>query len=54
MNLNEMAKRVTLAEGLKKSVSIAQVKEIMKLVFEDMARMSDNEILDTIKRYRKF
>ena len=53
MNLNDMAKRVTLCEGLKKNLSIAQVKEIMRIVFEDMSQWEDSEILTTVKRYSK-
>lgn len=30
MNMNEMAKKIANSEGLKKSVSIAQIKEVMK------------------------
>jgi hypothetical protein len=32
MTLNEIAKIVTLKEGLKKSVSIGQVKEILRIL----------------------
>ena len=32
MNINQVAKLVTVKEGLKKSVSIAQVKEILRVV----------------------
>lgn len=32
MDLNEFAKKVTLAEGLKKPISIAQVKEVLRIV----------------------
>jgi hypothetical protein len=38
MNINEAAKRVTLAEGLKKSISIAQVKEVLKVINKLTAR----------------
>jgi hypothetical protein len=30
MNLNQLAKLVTLAEGKKKSLSVAQVKEVLR------------------------
>lgn len=30
MNMNELAREVTLREGKKKSLSIAQVKEVLK------------------------
>lgn len=32
MNINDFAKKVTLLEGLKKPISIAQVKEVLKIV----------------------
>lgn len=32
MNLNELAKRITLAEGKKLSISIAQVKEVLGIL----------------------
>lgn len=39
MNLNDLAKKVTLLEGKKKSLSIAQVKEVIsilsKLMYQD-------------------
>ena len=31
INLNDLARKVTLEEGLKENVNIAQVKEIMKI-----------------------
>lgn len=37
MNLNQLAKEIAKEEGLKKQVSIAQIKEILRLVFEDYA-----------------
>ena len=33
-NLNDLAKQVTLKEGKKKSISIAQVKEVIGLISE--------------------
>lgn len=32
MNINDFAKRVTILEGKKKSLSIAQIKEVLKIV----------------------
>ena len=32
MNINQVAKIVTLKEGLKKQVSIAQVREILRII----------------------
>lgn len=34
MKINELVKKVTLAEGLKKSLSIAQVAEVLKCLKE--------------------
>lgn len=51
-NLNKLAKDITLAEGLKKSVSIAQVKEVMKLVFKSLKKMSLTEVMDILKKYK--
>lgn len=52
MNLNTFAKEVTLSEGKKKQISIAQVKEVMKLVFQRLNKESDKTILTTIRRYK--
>jgi len=53
MNLNEMARDITLREGGKISISIAQVKEIMKIFLQELADYSDDEILVVIDRYRR-
>lgn len=53
INLNELAKEVTLAEGLKESVSIGQVKEVMKLVLIELAEMEPWDATETIHYYRK-
>lgn len=36
MTINEFAKTVTLKEGLKKSISIAQVKETLRAANEEL------------------
>jgi len=53
MNLNEMAKKLTLAEGLKKSINIGQVKEMMKLLFQRLAKMDIKDVEKVLKRYKK-
>lgn len=35
VNLNNIAKEVTESEGLKESISIAQTKEVMRIIFTD-------------------
>ena len=53
MNLNKMARDITLQEGGKISVSIAQVKEIMRIFLQELADYSDDEILTIVDRYRR-
>jgi hypothetical protein len=52
LNLNKLATKITKAEGLKKSVNIGQVKEVMKLVFREVARMTLDELNQVIKKYK--
>lgn len=52
MNLNDWAREITLEEGGKISISIAQVKEVMRLILIDLAQMDDWEIEMILKRYR--
>lgn len=54
INRNELARRVTLREGLKKQVNIAQVKEVHRVTFTLLANSySDREVLLLLRRYRK-
>lgn len=53
MNLNDLARTVTLREGKKRSVSIAQVKEIMRILFEELSKKPFLDVWDIIKRYKK-
>lgn len=53
INLNDFAKKITLKEGLKESISIAQVKEVTKLVLIELSEMTENEASTVIARYRK-
>ena len=53
MNLNTLARTITLKEGGKKSISIAQVKEVMKLLLIELANMSVAECDKVIDRYKK-
>ena len=51
MDMNKFAQEITLSEGMKKSVSIAQVKEILKLTFKKIAHMELSELVNLLKRY---
>lgn len=48
MNLNDFAREITLKEGLKQSVSIAQMREILKIIF------TKNSLEKIIKVYFKY
>ena len=43
-NLNKMAKEITLKEGKEVNLSVAQVKEVMHLVFDQLADMPLYEV----------
>lgn len=51
INLNKLAREITLGESGKVEVNIAQVKEIMKLVFEKLATIEPLELFKILKRY---
>lgn len=46
MNLNEFAKKITLKEGGKKNLSIAQVKEVIRLVFDELRKHPFDTIVE--------
>ena len=52
VNLNKLAAKVTMKEGLKKSISIAQVKEIMHVLFHELRSMTLDDIVGILKRYK--
>lgn len=51
-NLNDLAQEITEAEGLKKSLSIGQVKEVLKLTFTRMAKMTVVEVGEVLRKYK--
>ena len=51
-NLNNLAKLIALREKGKKEVSIAQIKEIMKILFRWLARQEPIEVFKILKKYR--
>jgi len=50
VNMNDFARRVTLREGKKKSVSIAQVKEVVRIVMAELSVLPSEVILRTVRR----
>lgn len=53
MNLNKLAKRIALREGKKKQVNIAQIKEIMRLTFEELNKFSSDEVKKILDKYKR-
>jgi len=53
VNLNTLAKTVALKEKGKKEISIAQVKEVMKVLFTELSHESDATIIGVINKYRR-
>ena len=50
VNLNDLAKSITLKEGKKLNLSIAQVKEVLKITLNLLAKMSYAEVAGILKR----
>lgn len=53
MNLNDFAKQITLKEGLKKSLSIGQVKEVIRLVLLALKDMTLEEIVAILRKIKR-
>ena len=53
MNLNDLAVKITKAEGLKKSINIGQSKELMKLIFIELGKMSLSDVAVILNKYKK-
>ena len=49
-NLNKMAEEITKKEGKKKNLSIAQVKEVMRLTLLKLKGMTLDQITKLLKR----
>jgi len=52
MNLRELSRVITLKEAKKRQVSIAQVKEILRITLKELAKYDDAEIIRTIRRFK--
>jgi len=51
MNLNEFAKHIAYKEKGKSEVNIAQIKEIMKIIFTKLALLEPLELFKILKKY---
>ena len=52
INLNTWAKSITLKEGLKKQLSIAQVKEVLRIILKDIGKMSIDDLNAMMRRFK--
>jgi len=52
MDLNELAKRIALKEGVNIEVDIEQIKYGIKLLFEELAKLDNDEVIELINIYR--
>ncbi len=53
INMNTVAREITLAEGKKKSINIGQVREVLKLFLERLAKETDFvNVIELIDRYK--
>jgi hypothetical protein len=52
LNLNKLAAEVTQGEGGAVNLPIAQVKEVMRLTLEALARVPASVALEAIERHR--
>ena len=53
INLNHLAKNITLKEGKKVILPIGQVKEVLKLTLEFLSFFSDEDVIKLLNRYRR-
>ena len=52
INLNELAKEVTEAEGQKISLSVAQVKEVIRITLLKLSVHSDADVIQLLNKRR--
>ena len=52
INRNKVAKQISVEEGLKVEVNIAQIKEVMRCMLGILSDYSDEDIIKLINKYR--
>ena len=52
INLNKLAVRISEKEGKKEQIDIAQIKETMKIMLEELAVEEQWEVLKLLTKYR--
>jgi hypothetical protein len=53
IDMDAMVNRVALEERGRTEVNIAQIREVIRVFLEELARYSDEEILEVVKRYKE-
>ena len=53
VDLNKLAKEITLKEGKKLSISIAQVKEVLRITLTRLSKMTTDEVIKILRKYSK-
>ncbi|MDP2362670.1 MAG: hypothetical protein Q8M94_02750 [Ignavibacteria bacterium] len=53
MNENDLAVKITLLEGKKISMNIAQAKELLKIILLELALMEENEVSNLLRKHRE-
>lgn len=53
INLNKLAKRITLREGKKRQVNIAQVKEILSITLDELSKEKFSEVLKLLEKKQR-
>lgn len=49
INLNKLAKEITLKEGGKESLSIAQVKEVLSITLDKLSEEKPSDVLELLE-----
>lgn len=50
INQNKLARRISYLEGKKVNLSIAQIKEVLRITLEELALYKPSEILQLIEK----
>lgn len=51
INLNSLAKEISQAEGQKQELSIAQIKEVLRITLEILAAEHPADVLNLVRKY---
>ena len=53
MDLNKLAVKIAKVEGKKKQIDISQIKELMGIIFRELAKMNAGDVARIMGRYGK-